>query len=131
MAMSMRAAKENGNTAAAAGCTRLTFGPGFIRNACVPPAGKSTMRVKVPDVAFAVSVTLPAGNISVYAISSFDIFKVLAVPSAAFAEAEFSFCGDPEDGNGRRYNPPSTERNLFCSAASPTVCQSAVPFRKD
>src|SRR6202011_2892781 len=101
MAMSMRAAKVNGNTAAAAGCTRLTLGPGFTRNACVPPAGKSTIRVNVPEVAFAVSVTLAAGNISVYAISSFDMFNVLTVPSAAFAEAEFIFCGDPEAVNGR------------------------------
>src|ERR1051326_271898 len=129
--MSMRGAKENGNTAAAAGCTRMTLGPGLTKNACPAPAGKVTVRVKLPDAAFAVSPAWPAGNMSVYAISSFDMFNVLAVPSGVLATAEFSFCGDPDAVNGRRYNPPSTERNLFCSADSPIVCQSAVPSRKE
>src|SRR5690348_3792804 len=59
------------------------------------------------------------------------MFNVLAVPFGALATAEFSFWGDPDDVNGRRYNPPYAERNWLCSAASPIVCQSAVPFRKD
>src|SRR5712691_1081606 len=96
MAISIRGAKEYGNTAAAAGCTRLTLGPGFTRNACTAPAGKLTVRVKVPDVAIALSATWPAGNISVYAISSFDMFNVLAVPLGVLTTAEISFCGDPE-----------------------------------
>src|SRR6266481_7418020 len=112
MAMSMRGANENGNTAAAAGCTRLILGPGFTRNACTVPAGKVTVRVKVPDAAFAVSATWPAWNISVYAISSFDMFNVLAVPPGVLATTEFSFCGAPAAVNGRTYKPPSTERNL-------------------
>jgi hypothetical protein len=43
--------------AEAAGCTRLILGPGLIRNACSVPAGRLTMRVKLPDAVFAVSPT--------------------------------------------------------------------------
>ena len=59
------------------------------------------------------------------------MFNVLAVPLTVLASAEFSFWGDPEAVSGRRSNPPFAERNWFCSAAWPIVCQSAVPFRND